>query len=240
MKPLNPPAEAEIVHRLRAAGCVFAEDEAGLLIEAASTPVDLDAMVDQRVGGLPLEQILGWAEFRGLRIGDRARSLRAASSHRVPRRAGPCAGWPRARRRRPVLRFGCPRCGDSRGTGWRRVVCLGYRTCGCAVRRSKPRRLRAGLRRGSLRAAAGFVARAGRSAARQRALRTHRSGCSDAPGSARPRAAGRSRRWLRWARRRPTGGGRSTGMAGTGRSRALRDQRTPGARRGEDRAVRPA
>lgn len=57
-----------VVTRLRAAGCVFAEDEARLLIAAAATPAELDAMVDRRAGGLPLEQILGWAEFCGLRI----------------------------------------------------------------------------------------------------------------------------------------------------------------------------
>ena len=57
-----------IVARLRAAGCVFAEDEAELLISAARTPAELDAMVDRRAGGLPLEQVVGWAEFRGLRI----------------------------------------------------------------------------------------------------------------------------------------------------------------------------
>ncbi len=57
-----------IVSRLRAAGCVFAEDEARLLRSTARTPAELDAMVDQRVAGLPLEQVLGWAEFCGLRI----------------------------------------------------------------------------------------------------------------------------------------------------------------------------
>lgn len=57
-----------VVSRLRAAGCVFAEDEARLLVEAAATPVDLDAMVSRRVAGLPLEHVLGWAEFAGLRI----------------------------------------------------------------------------------------------------------------------------------------------------------------------------
>jgi release factor glutamine methyltransferase len=57
-----------VVSRLRAAGCVFAEDEARLLLEAATTPADLDAMVSRRVSGLPLEQVLGWAEFLGLRI----------------------------------------------------------------------------------------------------------------------------------------------------------------------------
>lgn len=58
----------DIVHALRAAGCVYAEDEARLLTEAAADPADLDAMVARRVGGLPLEQVLGWAGFGGLRI----------------------------------------------------------------------------------------------------------------------------------------------------------------------------
>ncbi len=53
---------------LRAAGCVFAEDEARLLVSSARTPADLAAMVDRRVRGLPLEHVLGWAEFSGLRI----------------------------------------------------------------------------------------------------------------------------------------------------------------------------
>ena len=54
--------------RLRAAGCVFAEDEARLLISSARSPGELEAMVDRRAAGLPLEQVLGWAEFCGLRI----------------------------------------------------------------------------------------------------------------------------------------------------------------------------
>jgi len=53
---------------MRAAGCVFAEDEAGLLIATARTPGELDVMVERRASGLPLEQVLGWAEFCGLRI----------------------------------------------------------------------------------------------------------------------------------------------------------------------------
>jgi release factor glutamine methyltransferase len=60
--------EPLVVARLRAAGCVFAEDEARLLIAGARTPDELDAMVEQRAAGLPLEQVLGWAEFCGLRI----------------------------------------------------------------------------------------------------------------------------------------------------------------------------
>ncbi|WP_405085239.1 putative protein N(5)-glutamine methyltransferase [Microbispora sp. NBC_01389] len=62
------PAPPSIVTRLRAAGCVFAEDEARLLVSAARTPAELDAMVDRRVAGLPLEHVLGWADFCGLRL----------------------------------------------------------------------------------------------------------------------------------------------------------------------------
>jgi release factor glutamine methyltransferase len=65
---MSPPVTSVIVTRLRAAGCVFAEDEAELLIAAACTPAELDAMVARRVEGLPLEQVIGWAEFCGLRI----------------------------------------------------------------------------------------------------------------------------------------------------------------------------
>lgn len=54
--------------RLRAAGCVFAEEEAGLLLSVDQSPAELNAMIDRRVAGLPLEQILGWAEFCGLHI----------------------------------------------------------------------------------------------------------------------------------------------------------------------------
>ena len=63
-----PQARSELVARLRAAGCVFAEDEARLLIAAARTPADLAAMADRRAAGLPLEQVIGWAEFCGLRM----------------------------------------------------------------------------------------------------------------------------------------------------------------------------
>src|SRR5258708_29384240 len=63
-----PGSPTAVTNRLRAAGCVFAEDEADLLIAAARTPTELDEMVERRVTGLPLEQVLGWADFCGIRV----------------------------------------------------------------------------------------------------------------------------------------------------------------------------
>jgi release factor glutamine methyltransferase len=57
-----------VVARLRAAGCVFAEEEAALLSGAAGTPAELAAMVERRAAGEPLEQVVGWADFDGLWI----------------------------------------------------------------------------------------------------------------------------------------------------------------------------
>jgi len=57
-----------IAAALRAAGCVFAAEEAALLVAAAPTGEALRAMVGQRAAGLPLEHVLGWAEFCGLRV----------------------------------------------------------------------------------------------------------------------------------------------------------------------------
>jgi release factor glutamine methyltransferase len=69
------------VATLRAAGCVFAEDEAVILLEAAaehdvasSAPAvggseqRLDELVARRVAGEPLEQIVGWVDFAGMRL----------------------------------------------------------------------------------------------------------------------------------------------------------------------------
>ncbi|MGS2614762.1 putative protein N(5)-glutamine methyltransferase [Micromonospora sp. LZ34] len=67
MAPSHPDRPA-LVARLRAAGCVYAEDEAALLIDAADSPAALADLVERRVAGLPLEHLLGWAEFHGLRV----------------------------------------------------------------------------------------------------------------------------------------------------------------------------
>ena len=61
-------AIAAVAVVLRAAGSVFAEDEARLLVEAARDDADLDRLVRQRAAGIPLEHLLGWVEFDGLRI----------------------------------------------------------------------------------------------------------------------------------------------------------------------------
>jgi release factor glutamine methyltransferase len=55
----------DTVSALRAAGCVYAEDEARLLLEEGG---DLEALVARRVAGEPLEWVLGWAEFADLRV----------------------------------------------------------------------------------------------------------------------------------------------------------------------------
>ena len=58
---------AEVAARLRDSGSVFAEEEAELLL-AQFDGADLTAAVLDRVAGEPLEHILGWAEFAGVRI----------------------------------------------------------------------------------------------------------------------------------------------------------------------------
>ncbi|WP_288467968.1 putative protein N(5)-glutamine methyltransferase [uncultured Curtobacterium sp.] len=62
-------ARDALAARLRAAGSVFAEDEADLLLEAGDgDPVRLRALVQRRLAGEPLEVVLGWAAFDGHRV----------------------------------------------------------------------------------------------------------------------------------------------------------------------------
>jgi release factor glutamine methyltransferase len=59
----------DLVAALRAAGCVYAEEEAGLLLEAADgSAARLTGLLERRVAGVPLEQLLGWVAFSGLRL----------------------------------------------------------------------------------------------------------------------------------------------------------------------------
>lgn len=57
-----------LVQQLRSAGCVFAEDEADILLESADGPDELDVLCQRRVAGEPLEQIVGWVDFGALRL----------------------------------------------------------------------------------------------------------------------------------------------------------------------------
>ncbi|MHA7305991.1 methyltransferase [Arthrobacter sp. TMN-49] len=59
---------AGVVAALRAAGCVYAEDEAAILLEAAGHDAALGRMLAHRISGVPLEHLVGWAQFHGLRI----------------------------------------------------------------------------------------------------------------------------------------------------------------------------
>lgn len=102
-----------LIDRLRGAGCVFAEDEARILLDAAheqaahasrpspsSDVTDLlDALVARRIGGEPLEQVVGWVQFCDLRlhvapgvfIPRQRTALLAERSIRAMEEAGPSA-----------------------------------------------------------------------------------------------------------------------------------------------------
>lgn len=56
------------VRRLAEAGCVHAEEEASILADEARSGDHLDEMVARRASGEPLEHVVGWAGFRGLRL----------------------------------------------------------------------------------------------------------------------------------------------------------------------------
>ncbi|GAA2233970.1 methyltransferase [Herbiconiux moechotypicola] len=65
-------ADHGLVERLRAGGSVFAEEEAALLADAAGQGAGsterLEQLVSARVAGEPLEPLIGWAEFAGMRV----------------------------------------------------------------------------------------------------------------------------------------------------------------------------
>ncbi|AZG43601.1 putative protein N(5)-glutamine methyltransferase [Gordonia insulae] len=68
MKDVGADVVSRTVSRLRDAGCVFAEEEAELIVGEAADATELDIMVARRMSGVPLEVILGWVGFHGLRV----------------------------------------------------------------------------------------------------------------------------------------------------------------------------
>lgn len=89
-----------LVGRLRAAGCVFAEDEARLL-RAHATGDRLEVLVRRRVAGEPLEHLLGFVDFHGARY-------RVAPGVFVPRQRSAAlveeaARWARVRAQPPLI-----------------------------------------------------------------------------------------------------------------------------------------
>ncbi|MDR6972174.1 putative protein N(5)-glutamine methyltransferase [Leifsonia shinshuensis] len=118
-----PEPDAGIVARLRAAGCVFAEDEARLLTEAARSSAELERLVSRRVAGEPLEPLLGWVEFGGLRL-----------------RIGPGVFVPR-RRTELLARRAAGLARDAMGRSGRAIVvdlCCGAGAIGAVVASSVP------------------------------------------------------------------------------------------------------
>ncbi|MEH7119704.1 putative protein N(5)-glutamine methyltransferase [Neobacillus vireti] len=57
-----------MIDRLQSEGCIFAKEETQLLVSEADNVEDLIQMVEKRASGLPLEYVLGFTKFCGLRI----------------------------------------------------------------------------------------------------------------------------------------------------------------------------
>jgi release factor glutamine methyltransferase len=117
----------ELVARLRAAGCVFAEDEARIITEAADGDARrLEELAAARVGGLPLEHLVGWAELDG-------RRWRVAPGVFVPRqrsellvREAAARAIPRAELGAVLLVDLCCGCGALGGAVAARLLALGH------------------------------------------------------------------------------------------------------------------
>ena len=188
-----------LVRRLRAAGCVFAEEEAALLAEAATSADELEALAARRAAGEPLEQLLGWVEFCGLR-------LAVAPGVFVPRQRTALLVDEVVALVRPgsvVVDLGCG-VGAIAAAVLARVpgvevyaVDVDPAAVACA-RRNLP--AGAGLRGRPLRRTAGRPARRGRRGGGQRAVRPDRGDRADAARGPRPRAPRRAGRRSRRAR----------------------------------------
>ena len=225
-----------VVARLRAAGCVFAEEEAAVLASTAASPAELDAMVARRAGGEPLEQVVGWAEFAGLRVFvdpgvfvPRRRSEflvevavaagRPAGRHRAPRRRRPVLRHRRARARRSGQLAGESAQAVDQLRRGRPALMSGSAVSNCTrptwtrppsrARGGTSRRRRARVRGRPVHGAAGLAAGPDRRADLQRALRADHGDRVHACRGARPRGAdGPGRRGGR-AGHPPAGRGRS-------------------------------
>jgi len=57
-----------LTHELRLSGCVFAEDEADVILSAAPDRLTMFAMLQQRLAGVPLEHIVGHVDFACIRL----------------------------------------------------------------------------------------------------------------------------------------------------------------------------
>lgn len=65
---IDPAIHPDLAARLRTAGCVWAEDEAALLVAAATSAAEREELVARRIAGEPLELVLGWVDFLGRRL----------------------------------------------------------------------------------------------------------------------------------------------------------------------------
>ena len=117
---ISTDAVAAATVRLRAAGCVFAEDETAVLVAAAADEAALRTLVGRRAAGEPLEQVVGHADFCGVRV-----------------RLRPGVFVPRVRSEL-LVRLAVP---AARDAGDRPVVvdlCCGSGALGLALRRQMP------------------------------------------------------------------------------------------------------
>lgn len=65
---MSREAEKHLIARLQNEGIVFAEEETRLLAAEAGSVEELMDLAEKRISGVPLEYVLGFAEFCGLRI----------------------------------------------------------------------------------------------------------------------------------------------------------------------------
>ena len=212
--------DAAVVARLRAAGCVFAEDEARLLMAAAR---DRRRELDhpgRPAGGRRSRwsTCSGWAEFCGLRIAvDPGVFVPRRRTEVLVREAVALA---------PPGAVVVDLCCGSGAVGAALAAVLGAARAARRRRRPGRRRLRAAQPARAARSTPGDLfdalpagaARPRRRPRRQRALRAERRHRADAAGGARARAADGARRRRRRAGRRPAGDRRGAGLAGAGGS----------------------